>query len=841
MSAATPLPAGDPLPVDAALPALRAALREGAGAVLQAPPGAGKTTRVPLALLGEPWAAGRIVMLEPRRLAARGAAARMAETLGEAVGETVGFRIRGETRVGRHTRVEVVTEGVLTRMLQADPALDGVSAVIFDEIHERSLNADLGLALCLETQGALRPELRLLAMSATLDAAPVAATMGGAPILTAEGRAFDVETLWAEAPLGARRLEEAVSEAARTALAEHPGDLLVFLPGVGEIMRTAARLEGLAGVDVLPLHGDLAFARQQAALAPAAPGRRKAVLATAVAETSLTVAGVRIVLDAGLARRARFDPGSGMARLVTEKASRAEADQRRGRAGRTAPGVCLRLWTKGEHGARPGFAPPEIMAADLAPLALEIAAWGAPGPEALALIDQPPAGAYAEARALLAALGALDGAGRVTAHGRAMAALPTHPRLAHMALSAPPENAAAARALAGLLSERDPLRRPGAPARADMALRLEAFADPKGFAARRGVEPDAGALARARETARRLGGRGGAGAVSGARAGAGRIDMAAAGRLLALAYPDRIARRRPGDAPRYLLSGGKGAALDPGDALAGAAHLVVADTDGDPREARIRLAATLSDAEIGALAEAGGESLRVIAWDRRARAVVARTERRLGALTLETRPLEDAAAEEIAAAMAEGVRLLGLDALPWSGAAAGLRDRVRWAAAQAPGDWPDWTEAALLEGLEGWLGSWLAGCRSAADLAALPLADALREVLGREALARLDRTAPAAIDTPAGARAAIDYGRAQPTASVRVQALYGFDRHPAPGVTLELLSPAGRPIATTADLPGFWRGAWADARRDMRGRYPRHDWPEAPQTAAATLRAKPRK
>jgi len=809
-----------PLPVEAALPALAAALRVGPNAVLQAPPGAGKTTRVPLALLHEPWATGRLLMLEPRRLAARGAAARMAETLGQAPGATVGHRIRGEDRTAPDTRIVVATEGVLTRMLQADPGLDGVSAVIFDEIHERSIHADLGLALCLEAQAALRPDLRLLAMSATLDAGPVAALMGGAPVVTAEGRAFPVETRWADRPRGDRPLADAVADAVRAGLAAAPGDALVFLPGAREIAAAAAALRDRLppGVDLRTLTGAQPLAAQRAALADCPPGRRKVVLSTAVAETSLTVPGVRVVVDAGLARRARFDPGSGMSRLVTERASRAEADQRRGRAGRTAPGLCLRLWTKGEAGAMPAFAPPEIAVADLAPLALELAAWGARDPAALPFLDPPPEAAFAEARALLRDLGALDGGGAITAHGRAMAALPLHPRLAHMALACDPADAPTARALAALLAEGDPLRGSGE----DVATRLAALADPRAHPA-----ADRAALARAAGTARRLGPR-------------GRIDRGAAGRLLALAYPDRVAQRRPGEAPRHRLTNGKGAALPATSALAAAPLLAVAETDGDPREARIRLAAPLSGAELETLAADRIATADVIGWDPRARAVVARRERRLGALTLDSRPLHDADPAAVAAAMLEGLRAMGLAALPWDGAARRLRARLAWAHAQAPGDWPAVDDAALLDAAQDWLGPWLAGVRRAADLAALPVAEALRGWLGRDALRRLDAAAPDGFETPAGERARIDYDRAQPTARVRPQALYGLDRHPAPGVTLELLSPADRPIATTADLPGFWRGGWLDARRDMRGRYPRHDWPERPWTARPATRPRAR-
>lgn len=820
----------EPLPIDAVLPALCETLRAVPRAVLEAPPGAGKTTRVPLALLGEPWVAGRIVMLEPRRLAAGAAAARMAETLGEAPGATVGFRIRGETRVSAATRIEVVTEGVLTRMLQADPGLDGIAAVIFDEIHERNLVADLGLALCLEAQAALRPDLRLLAMSATLDTGPLAALMQGAPVLRAEGRAFPVDIRWAERPLADRRaatLAAATAEAVLGALAEAEGDVLAFLPGGGEIARCAARLEGRLppGTALHRLLAAAPQAEQRAALAPSAG--RKVVLATAIAETSLTVPGVRIVVDAGAARRSRFDPGSGMSRLVTERASRAEAAQRAGRAGREGPGLCLRLWTRGEEGALPAFAPPEIATADLAPLALDLAAWGAE-PAALPFLDQPPAAAFAEARALLADLGALDAEGRISPRGRAMAAMPLHPRLAAMILDAGPA-APTAHALATLLTEGDPLRLAGASPGADIGLRLEAIAEPGRFARERGHPVNRALVETLRDTARRLG------PVS-------PVDPAAAGRLLALAYPDRIGKRRPGDAPRFLLSGGKGAALDPGEALAGAAFLVAADLDGDPREARIRLAAPLGGGEIASVAAGRIATHRIVGWDARARAVAARSERRLGALVLDARPLPDADPAEIAAAMAGGVRALGLDALPWTPAARSLRARALWLRGRSMPELPDWSDAGLLAGLDEWLVPWLAGMRREADLAGLDMVAVLRAALGPLAPA-VDAAAPAALETPAGPSAAIDYGRAGPTASARAQWLYGLDRHPTAGgvpVVLELLSPASRPIATTGDLPGFWRGAWAEVRKEMRGRYPRHDWPERPWEAAPTTRAKPR-
>ncbi|WP_333833753.1 ATP-dependent helicase HrpB [Rubrimonas sp.] len=818
---------GPALPVDAALPALLDALSAAPNAVLEAPPGAGKTTRVPLALRGAPWARGRIVMLQPRRLAARAAAARLAALLGEEVGATVGLRIRGETRAGPRTRIEVVTEGVLTRMLQSDPALDGVSAVIFDEIHERALQAELGLALCLEAQAALRPELRLIAMSATLDAQALAALMGDAARLRAEGTLHPVETRWRDAPVAPGRLTDAVAETTQSALSETAGDALVFLPGAAEIARVAARLSALlpADAELHALHGDLPLARQQAALAPAAPGRRKVVLSSAIAETSLTVEGVRIVIDSGLARRSRFDPCSGMSRLITERASRAEADQRRGRAGRLGPGLCLRLWTKGAEGGMTAFAPPEILTADLAGLALDLALWGAPDGAGLAFLDPPPAPALAEARALLRDLGALDAAGALTATGRAMAAMPLHPRLAAMVAQAPQDERATACALAAILSERDPLRVPGQRAGVDLALRLEALADPRRFASLRGLAVDRAALARAAEALRRLR------LATGAR---GPIRPERAGGLLALGWPDRIAQRRPGPAPRHLLSGGKGAALAAEDALAGAPLLVAADLDGDPREAAIRLAAVLSPDDLEAAAGARIGTRRVVEWSARTARVEAEERRVLGALTLRARPLRDAAPEEVAAALCAGVRALGLEALGWTDAAQALRARILWARAQGA-DLPDVSDAALRDGLEDWLAPWFGAARSAEDLAALDLLAPLRALLGRDGAALLDRAAPARFAAPSGSSHAVDYAQDPPTVALRAQELYGLDIHPMLGrapLRLALLSPAGRPIALTLDLPGFWRGGWADARKEMRGRYPRHDWPERPWEAS---------
>lgn len=803
------------LPVEDALPALLTALAEAGRAVLVAPPGAGKTTLVPLALLDETVGAGRILMLEPRRLAARAAAERMAALRGEAVGQTVGYRVRGDAKIGPETRIEVLTEGILTRMIQDDPALDGVSAVIFDEFHERSLAADLGLALAWEARGALREDLRIVVMSATLDAEPVAALMDGAPVIRSEGRAFPIETLRLEKPWkSARRarLEDAVAALIRRAHDEAAGDILAFLPGAGEIRRVAASLGGLeTSTDIRPLYGAMSFRDQRAALAAAPPGRRKVVLATSIAETSLTVEGVRIVVDGGLARRARFDPGAGMSRLVTEAASKAEADQRRGRAGREDPGSCYRLWTVGEEGAMAPFAPPEIVVADLSPLALELAAWGA-APEELAFLDLPPEGALAAARALLRELGALDRTGGLTDHGRALARAPTHPRLAHMILTAPEAERGGACALAALIEARR------GPPGVDIAARLKAVAGPDG---------DHTLRKEAERLAKRMG-------------ATASFRVPDPGALIARAFPDRIALRRKGGEPRFLLSGGKGAKLRPDDPLAGEPMLAVADLDGDGTEAVIRLAAPVSRAAIETLFADRLAWEEVCVWSRRERRVAARRRLRLGALALEGRRWRDAPPDKIAAALADGVRDLGLDALPWTKPARRLQARVEWARGRGA-DAPAMDDAALTETLDDWLTPYLIGMKTAEDLAALDLARLLRDRAGHAAMQAVERTAPEAIEAPTGTTCRIDYGGAQPSVAVRLQELYGLDAHPMAGgepLLLELLSPAGRPVQTTADLPGFWRSSYADVRKDMRGRYPRHPWPEDPLEAAPTRRVK---
>ncbi len=805
-----------PLPIDAVLPPLRAALAGPGRAVLQAPPGAGKTTRVPLALLGEPWLGrGKVVMLEPRRIAARAAAGHMASLLGERVGDTVGYRIRMDRKIGPATRIEVVTEGILTRMLQDDPALEGVGAVIFDEFHERSLNADLGLALALET-AELRDDLRLLVMSATLDGEPVARLLGDAPVVTSEGRAYPVETHH-RPPRPGEAIEDAVARAVRDALAEETGGLLVFLPGAREIRRVQAKLSGLGdGVAVAPLYGDLPATAQDQAIRPAPAGTRKVVLATNIAETSLTIEGVRVVIDSGLARAPRFDPRTGMSRLETVTIARAAADQRRGRAGRTEPGVCWRLWAKAGEGAMAPFDPPEILVADLAPLALELALWGGD----LAWLDPPPAAALAQARTLLADLGAIDPDGRPTAHGKAMARLPLHPRLAHMVLRAKAEGVGGTAAeLAAILEGRRPS------SETDLRASLEMLHRDRG-------DP---AVARLREAARDI---------------ARRFDLKGgggdAGSLLALAYPDRVARRRPGGRGSFLLANGRGAALRDSDPLAGADYLAIAETDDAGREARILAAAPLDEATLEAVLGDRIAWVETVAWDAAEQAVAARRQRRLGALVLADAALPNPDPASVTAALLEGARRLGLDALPWRDGAMALRQRAGFARALEGEAWPDWSDAALTETLADWLGPHLGGMRRRTDLDRLDLAQILSTALGWERQRALDSLAPATIPIPSGRRAALDYADpAQPVLAVKLQEMFGQAETPRVGngrvpVAIHLLSPAGRPLQVTRDLAGFWAGSYAEVRKDMRGRYPRHPWPDDPLAAPATARAKPR-
>ncbi|WP_287884911.1 MULTISPECIES: ATP-dependent helicase HrpB [Paracoccus] len=798
------------LPIDAVLPELTAALAAHGRAVLMAPPGAGKTTRVPLALL--PAVPGRILMLEPRRLAARAAAERMAETLGEPLGRTVGYRIRGEAVAG--TRIEVVTEGILTRMIQSDPELSGIGCVIFDEFHERSLNADLGLALTWEARSALRPDLALLVMSATLDAEPVAALMDGAPVIRSEGRAFPVETRWLDRPLpaGARLVPEAARLIADAEAATRGtgGTILAFLPGEGEIRRVLAMLD--LDAEVLPLYGAMDFKAQRAALQPPG-GRRRIVLATSIAETSLTIPEVRVVVDAGRARRARFDPGSGMSRLVTERVSRAEAEQRRGRAGRVAPGICYRMWARAEEGALPAFAPPEIAVADLAGLALELAIWGSDGRD-LAFLTPPPEAALAEARALLRDLGALDAENRITPHGRRLAPLPLHPRLAHMLVTAGRDAAD----LAALMAERDPLT--GAPA--DLALRLAAIRDLRAYQDRYPWPVNPGVLHRIRDEAKRL------------RRMAGEGVGLSPGAMAALAYPDRIGLRRKGDQPRHVLSGGKGAVLPEGDALAAQRLIVATDLDGDAREARIRMAVAVDEDEIRALFPDRIETVEVVEWSRRDNRILARRQERLGALALADRALNDPDPQALAHAAFEGLRANGLT---WTPGAARLRARMALIPELGPVD-----DASLLADAN-WLLPYLGKVRTLADLRALDLTEALKARIGWDGQRRLDQATPAHFVTPLGRKVPIDYDHETPSVELKLQELFGLARHPVVGgrpLRITMLSPGGKPIAVTTDLPGFWAGGYGEVRKDMRGRYPRHPWPENPLEADPTTRAKPR-
>lgn len=817
----------DTLPIFDAIPDLLCALRAQGRAVLMAPPGAGKTTVVPLEILRAGVFSDRLIMLEPRRLAARAAAERMAHSLGEQVGESVGYRIRGDARIGKTTRIEVVTEGILTRMLQSDPSLDGIGAVIFDEFHERSLNADLGLALTWEAMQALREDLKLVVMSATLDAGPVAALLEDAPIVQSDGRAFPVETRHLDKPLPkTTRLPNATADLTLRALSETEGGVLVFLPGEGEIRRTEAALRPHlpAGCQLHPLFGAMDFAAQRAAIAPATSGR-KIVLATAIAETSLTIQDIRVVVDAGQARRARFDPGSGMSQLVTERVSKAEAEQRRGRAGRVAPGVCYRLWTKGEEGALPAFPPAEIETADLAPLALELAQWGSADGSDLAFLTPPNAGVLTEAQNLLHGLGALDGQERITEHGRALARLPLHPRLGHMLTSAGPQAAE----LAALWGDRDPLPR-SAPS--DLSLRLSAIRNPRAFRDRHRFDANRGAVDRIRHEAKRL-----------RRMASGTGQDLSDAQMAALAYPDRIGLRRPGDTPRFVLSGGKGAILDDTDDLANARLIVVTDTDGNPREARIRQAIQISDAELRALFEAEIGWTDHCVWSKRDGRVIARRQERLGAIVLDDRLWKDAPEDVVARAMLDGVRDLGLRP---SAAAKRFIARVELLrdTTQGAQDLPDMSQTALMDSIEDWLLPYLSGVKTAADWKKFDLLDALRGRLDWAQMTRLDEFAPAHFTTPMGRKTPIDYSGEAPEITLRLQEMFGTTRHPMIGNTplrVTLLSPAQRPVQTTTDIPNFWASSYEDVRKDMRGRYPKHPWPEDPTQADPTLRAKPRK
>jgi ATP-dependent helicase HrpB len=798
----------DSLPVDEALPRLKAVLAERPAAVLVAPPGAGKTTRVPLALLDAVWLGGRkIIMQEPRRLAARAAARRMAATLGEAVGETVGYRVRLDSKVGPRTRIEVVTDGLFLRMLQDDPSLEGVGCVIFDELHERGLETDLAFALVRESQQALREDLRVIAMSATLDPGPVSERLGSAPVVESAGRMFPVETRYLDRE-AAGRFEDAVASAVRTALAQESGSALVFLPGVGEIRRVEERLQGLGPtIDVSPLYGDLSPAEQDRAISPAPTGRRKVVLATSIAETSLTIEGVRIVIDGGLMRVPRFSPRSGMTRLETVRVSQASADQRRGRAGRLEPGVCFRLWTEEAQRGLPPFTPPEILDADLAPLALELAAWGVTDATTLPWLTPPPAPALATARTLLLDLGAIDASGAITPHGRAMVRLGQHPRLAHLVLKGRAlRQGKVAALIAAILGERDFLRE------RDVDLRHRVDVALSGRAPRL-----------INESARRLTSR---------DTRDESPDPSMTGALLALAYPDRIGRRRAGTANRYLLSGGRGAALPEGDPMSNEEFLVVADLDGSAQDARIFLAAPIALAEIE---ELYGERIvdeEIVEWRD---TVVARRRRRFGALVLEDKPISKPDPEKVKAAMLAGLRQRGL---PWTEDLYDWRQRIAFLR-HLDDHWPDLSDEALLRSLD-WLEPFVDGVARRIDFAS-----AVKALVPWDRQRQVDALAPTHIEVPSGSRVPIDYTNpAEPTLSVQLQEMFGLTDTPRIAnrvpVTIHLLSPARRPVQVTRDLASFWKTAYRDVKAELKGRYPKHYWPDDPLIAEPTARAKPR-
>ena len=815
------------LPIDAVLPQVLDCLTQSGRVVLQAPPGAGKTTRTPLAILESGQCPGKILMLEPRRLAARAAAERMADTLGEKLGETVGYRIRGQSKIGPNTRIEVLTEGILTRMIQADPELPGVGAILFDEFHERSLAADLGLALAWELRETLREDLWLVVMSATLDAAPVAALLDDAPIVTSAGRSFPVELTYLPRPAPKDLPFEAQARSLiLQAVADTEGGILVFLPGEAEIRRTKAALQDHLPKNCVlrPLLGNLPFAEQQLAIRPEArKNLRKIVLATAIAETSLTIQDVRVVVDCGRARRARYDPEKGLQRLVTERVSKAEATQRAGRAGRVAAGRCYRMWARAEEGAMPAFAPPEIAISDLAPLALELAQWGS-GPEDLAFLTPPPPGPWAQAKALLGQLGALSD-GRLTPHGAALAKLPLHPRLAQMLLQAGPRAAP----LAALLSDRDILSTQNC----DLTPALTALTRPTGNKEQAGPIRDHSALDRIKQEAKRLSRL--------APKGTREIALSPA-QCLALAYPERVAQRRPGPQPRYIMAGGKGAVLARDDSLANARYLVISDL-GNPHfstgpDPKIRRALALGEAE---LREVFADQITwetLCHWSKRHRRVIANRSEMLGALSLTQEVWRDAPSEALAAAMVEGVQQMGLR-LPK--AARLLQARV---AAAPPGQFPDLSDTALLEAAPEWLAPYLTGLTTEQDWKAFDPLPALEAYIGWAALRQLEKIAPAHFTTPLGRKIAIDYSGDSPAIELRIQEIFGQTRHPMIGdhpLKVTLLSPAHRPIQVTTDIPGFWTGSYADVRKDMRAQYPKHPWPEDPTQADPTLRAKPRK
>jgi ATP-dependent helicase HrpB len=890
-----------PLPIDAAIPSLVAALAQGTTAVLVAPPSAGKTTRVPLILAAESWAAGKkILVLEPRRLAARAAASRMAQTLGERVGGTVGYRVRFGTMVSKRTRIEVVTEGVFTGLIQDNPSLDGVGAVLFDEFHERSLDADLGLALARDAQQGLREDLRLLVMSATIDGARIAKALGDAPVIASEGRAFEVETRY----LGrdpAKPIEPQVADAVLRALRAETGSILTFLPGVAEIRRAEAMVRERCtdpAVDIFALHGALDFDAQDRAIAPAPIGRRKVVLATSIAETSLTIEGVRVVIDSGLARVPRYEPDVGLTRLETVRVSRAAADQRRGRAGRVEPGVCYRLWDEPQTAALEPYAQPEILAADLSPLLLDLARWGVPDPAKLVFLDPPPAPSLNEARTLLATLGAIDGSDRITPEGKLLSRLPLPPRLARMVVEASREGAGPLAAeIAAVLTERglggndidlrhriEALRRDRS-ARAQEARRMaKRWAEMAGSPSPRlrgegggegsgilgatvphsstptpGPSPQGGGenkrgamitLAAASPSPGLPSGRlrpSGTGyGESALSPQAGRGEEPPLGAILALAYPERIARNRGGATGTFLLANGRGAYVDSVSSLAREPFLAVAELIGSAAQSRITLATAIDPADIETRFADRIEAGEAVTCDAKTLTLRARRSRRIGAVVLSEQPLPVTPDETTAKLLASATVKAGLDRLPWTKALRQWCDRVMFLRRAEGAEWPDTSDAGLAATAEAWLAPLLTDKTAIDALTASEFEQAVHNLLPYGLRRRLETEAPTHFDAPSGSRVPIDYEAEEgPKLAIRVQELFGLARHPAIAggrvpLVIELLSPAHRPVQVTRDLPQFWRGSYAAVRSEMRGRYPRHPWPDDPISAPATRRAKPR-
>ena len=828
------------LPIEPLLPDLLETLGSGTRCILEAAPGAGKTTRVPLALLRAAWLDGKgILMLEPRRMAARNAARYMASLLGEKVGQTVGYRVRLDSRVSASTRITVVTEGVLTRMLQDDPELQGVGCLIFDEFHERSLNADLGLALALDCQQGLRDDLRLLIMSATLDSGPLLKLLqqdfsGAVPVLRSEGRVWPVETHHLPLPRADIPMEIWVADAVRRALRVENGSILVFLPGTGEIRKVEALLQGVRSdtVHLCPLYGDLPAAEQDAAIAPVQAPVRKIVLATSIAETSLTIEGVRVVIDSGLARTVRFDAGTGMSRLVTERVSLASAEQRRGRAGRTEPGVCYRLWHQGDEAGMAAHIRPEILDADMAPLCLELAVWGITAPSSLRWLDEPPVEAVNQAIPLLRSLEAVDAAGRVTARGRVMARLPLHPRLAHMVLAAKAFGLGkAACLLAAMADERDPLRLRDVDIRPRLALLGHGQGSPAVF--------------RIREAAHQIGR-----LVDAADEPSHRTPMSIpeeeqAGVLLALAYPDRLAQKRSRGS--YRMANGRGGFLDDTDSLADEPVLAVGAVNGGSGNVRIWQAAPLSQETVAALYQTQFTKNEEVVWDSREQAVAARKRVSFGAFIIEETPLRNGGAslaDRMAQAVLSGIRELGMSCLPWTDELYQWRLRVELLrAVDKSGDWPDVSEEALLTELEDWLAPFLQGISRRSQFSKIDLAAALHALLPWRKQRELDAMAPTHMEVPSGSFIRLLYEASAegivPVLAVKLQEMFGMQESPAIAegkvpVLVHLLSPAGRPLQITRDLKGFWKNGYPAVRAEMRGRYPKHPWPEDPFAALPT-------